>query len=181
MITKYKLFENRKETIVRHVEDGDFDAVKSFIDNGGDINKNYGIYEPIYLIIEAVYNEHYDIAKLLIYNGADVNVSDSDRTALHYAIDNSDYDMVKLLIDNGADIKKNTDDGDSPLLLTDSNWKLIKLLIEKGANPHVIDEFGYHFLDLSSDRNKIHSLVKEYFPKVFNDYLKLKKIKDFNL
>ena len=49
--------------------------------------------------------EHFDVAKVLIQNGADVNaVNESKETALHLASAKGHVDVVKVLIQNGADV-----------------------------------------------------------------------------
>jgi hypothetical protein len=57
-------------------------------------------------LLYAIFNEHNETAKKLIYFGADVNEFDKDgKTALMYASDNCNLEMVRLLIEKGADVE----------------------------------------------------------------------------
>ena len=53
-------------------------------------------------LIEAVYERHKDVVKLLLDNGADVNILDDiGSTAIFHSYD---VDITKMLIEHGADI-----------------------------------------------------------------------------
>lgn len=77
---------------------GDITTVRQILNT-----KNYNINEvinqttPLFVVVE---QGHYDIAKLLIQNPADVN--DVGIPPICVASSNGDYKMVKLLLDNGA-------------------------------------------------------------------------------
>jgi ankyrin repeat protein len=65
-------------------------------------NKKSGMTPLLY----AIFNEHNETAKKLIYFGADVNEVDNyEKTALMYASDNCNLDMIRLLINKGADVE----------------------------------------------------------------------------
>ena len=65
-------------------------------------NKKSGMTPLLY----AIFNEHNETAKKLIYFGADVNEVDKyGKTALMYASDNCNLDMIRLLINKGADVE----------------------------------------------------------------------------
>ena len=54
-------------------------------------------------LFEAVKNNDIEVAKILIKNGADVNIEDEDnRSLLHHAAMNGLTQMAKLLINEGA-------------------------------------------------------------------------------
>jgi uncharacterized protein len=55
------------------------------------------------LLMLAAYNDHYDLAKLLIENGADVNTADDVGSSALMGVSFKGYnDLVHLLIQNGA-------------------------------------------------------------------------------
>ena len=83
--------------------------------------------------------------KLLIENGADINLQDKDGdTALMWASNRSNKDVVEILIENGADINLKNKDGDTALILASNrrNQDIVELLIENGAilNININDE-----------------------------------------
>ena len=86
---------------------------------------------PLYL---AVYNEYYDVAKLLLENGADPNLRiDGQSTPMHAAAMTS-IEFVALLLKNGADINAVDEDGtplDAAIALRKHD--VIQYLKEHGA------------------------------------------------
>ena len=59
---------------------------------------------------------HVEIARLLLQNGAEVNVRDSlDRTPLHYAALFGHVDILHLLVENGADLEAQNNPGERAL------------------------------------------------------------------
>jgi len=60
---------------------------------------------------------HVEVTKLLLENGADINLPNSKnaRTALHYACKKGSLEMVEFLVDNGADVHCVDINGQTPL------------------------------------------------------------------
>jgi ankyrin repeat protein len=84
----------------------------------------------------AALNGDLEIIKLLISNGADVNVADdSGKTPLHFASRQGHTDVVELLIENYAIVKFISDDNSTPLheAACFSHVKTAELLMIKGA------------------------------------------------
>lgn len=77
---------------------GYISQVESFIKNGADVNARNGS-----ALEHACHKGNYDIAKLLIDNGADVK----NNNALMHAYKNNYPHIIKLLLDNGSYIYKN--------------------------------------------------------------------------
>jgi ankyrin repeat protein len=86
--------------------------------------------------------------------------------------------ITKILIENGANINYITNKNETALLIS-TNINNTILLIENGANWNIEDSFGDTFLDILSIENK--NLIINKFPKLYENYLMLKKIKDFNI
>ncbi len=80
---------------------------------------------------------HYDIVKMLIEAGADVNVTIAlaNTTPLYWAISNKHSETAKLLISKGADVNIEDERGTSPLLLAvyRNELELVQILIDKKA------------------------------------------------
>ncbi len=87
----------------------DITTINVLIRNGMDINDTFG-YNAL---ISAIMENHYEITKLLLENGANINyhgfmTKDSDKyywTPLIYAVHYDYRDIVKLLLEFGADVK----------------------------------------------------------------------------
>jgi ankyrin repeat protein len=64
----------------------------------------------------ALSNGEYEIAKLLIEKGANVNSTQSDgSTPLHLAIYSIKYEIIELLVQKGADLNSKDEYGSTPL------------------------------------------------------------------
>lgn len=93
-------------------------------------------------LVKALKMNHYDVAKLLIENGADPNVTDPSTglPAILLAAKNKKLDLMQLFIAKGADVNLSHKDGFTAL--SDAAFfgriKLAKLLLENGANPNAI-------------------------------------------
>lgn len=73
-------------------------------------------------LMAAVEDDHYDVCKILLENGADINLQRADtRTALILAIENKCIEIGKMLVEAGADLKieyKMWRSNDAPCLTT---------------------------------------------------------------
>lgn len=85
-------------------------------------------------LVEAVKDSDVKEVKLLIQEGADVNLKiKEDFTALMFAVNFGLTDIVKLLIENGADVEVKTKQGITALMLSE-NKEISKLLRENGVS-----------------------------------------------
>jgi ankyrin repeat protein len=96
--------------------DGDLKTVESLLKDHPDLvsskDEKYG-QTPLHI---AAFNDHLDVAKLLLANKADVNTkANNGSTALHLAAAKGNKDMVELLLASKADINAVDNDGWSPL------------------------------------------------------------------
>jgi ankyrin repeat protein len=112
----------------------------------------------------------YDIARLLINYGVDVNSKDDDlRTPLHQAAEFGIPEVTKLLLNNGADVNVKDDLRGTPLLYAvrqNGNLGIIKLLLEHGADVNAETPYGTP-LTIAKDDNdtKMVKLLLEYGAK----------------
>ncbi|HQP04294.1 MAG TPA: ankyrin repeat domain-containing protein [Bacteroidales bacterium] len=116
---------------------------------GGDERKKES-YSPLHFAVEN--NNGYEIVKLLIENGANVNAKISKNvresagfTPLHIAIKCiGNSKIVKLLIDNGADVNATTKTGETSLHIAveKSDFRITQLLIDNGAKINVKNKYN---------------------------------------
>lgn len=137
---------------------------KEFIDI---LNNNKNILEDIinirdemntYLISYAILYNQIDIIKILIENGAKIDILDSDeRTILYIPIKYKYDDISDYLIDvnnnnlgiNILDIKDKNNNTAINYALETKNIKIIKKILEAGGNLYTLNSAGYNILHLS--------------------------------
>jgi len=117
MASEEMAIEQGKPTIslYRAAEDGDVAQVKRHLEAGCDVNtRDRDKMAPLH---HAAFNGHKEVVKLLLANGADVNVrgQEGDITPLHLAAIRSDREMGLFLIENGADVQAEDKYGRKPL------------------------------------------------------------------
>jgi hypothetical protein len=101
-------------------------------------------------LIDACNNDNFEVVKLLIEHGANVNEKDNNgKTPLLIACRWNNYDIVKILLEHRANIDVIDNDGNTPIMDSyygfkiERNWiNVIKLLISKGANINSKDRYG---------------------------------------
>ena len=95
-----------------------------------------GTVDGITPLMAAAKNNHYEIARLLIEKGADVNrVGHNDATALIYAVQSNNPAIVDLLIASKADVDAQLKDRRSPLMIASriGNISIIDSLLKAHA------------------------------------------------
>lgn len=124
------------------IESGDYVSVAKAIKDGADVNyqgkdDSEGMYAEFAPINIAVVKNQYDIAELLLKNGANPNIYYSRGISpLIDAVLKHNLDMVKLLIKYKADLDQTDGYGQTPLIFAskEGNLKIVKILVENGAN-----------------------------------------------
>jgi len=114
---------------------GDLAKVKSFIEEGTDVNaKDKFGRTPLYRVLRVDTN---DLAEFLIAKGADVNAKDNKgQTPLHRVCFCGQKDVAELLIAKGADVNAKDNEGVTPLHLgcLGGQKDMAELLIANGSN-----------------------------------------------
>ena len=140
------------------------EAVQLLLDHDADVNaQRDDLWTPLQL---AVNNGELWVARILLANGANANLQNSDGQApLHLLsrrqtskseVDGSDIAM--LLLEHGAKVDENDKDNATPLHLACYNQKLkiIRLLLDFGANADAENNRGETPLQLALTRRGQH-------------------------
>lgn len=138
--------------------------------------------EEITPIMIAAKINNYDVAKVLIENGADLNrkrdisyeidtseseiekAEDTTRSILAYAIENDNLELAKLLIENGAKLDIDYNGKNLLMLAAKSNSiECMKLLMSKGIKVNQKDKKGKTaiFYAIESDSLDVFKLLME--------------------
>ncbi|NHN26642.1 hypothetical protein FIA58_013230 [Flavobacterium jejuense] len=89
----------------------------------------------------------FDMVKILIQNGADVNLAADIFSPLSQAVMKNDIEIIELLLENGAD-----DLGNSlRCAIERDNIEVVQLLINNGANVNHFEEYNCSFLEFCNE------------------------------
>ncbi|KAF5491713.1 Ankyrin-3 [Colletotrichum siamense] len=105
-----------------------------------------------YPIVAAADKGHTKIVKLLVANGADVNLKDPfDRTALHMAASGGYIEIVQLLLDANAEVNAMTAEYETSLgwACSSGHLKVVRLLLDRGAVMNPPDGMSVNVLQLA--------------------------------
>lgn len=95
---------------------GHFDLAQELLEKGADPNIAANNQFKVAPIHSACATSNFEMAALLIQNGADVNAKQMlDVTPMHSAAHNGQTELVQLLFDNKADIHAKMENGQTPL------------------------------------------------------------------
>lgn len=125
------------------VGQGQTSRVEALLKSGANVNTLHPLWRltPVQVAAEI----DYDMVKLLVARGAEVNVADVDGiTPLIRAVVRRDPRMVKLLLDSGAQINVKDHRGHTALTHATlrSDADTLKLLIAQGAEVDVVTAMG---------------------------------------
>jgi ankyrin repeat protein len=166
------------EEFAKAIKEEDIENIQHDIKSGVDINERLPgmTHKPIHV---AVNTGNLDIVKLLLDNGASINMKDTDGyTPLHHAANRKKLedpnsmeinakliDIVNLLIDRGANLNVDSISDDTPLDLAARNGDLemVDLLINRGANL-LYSEKALHYASEKGHLPMVKYLVKRGYP-----------------
>ena len=109
----------------------------------------------------ALHKRHFDIAELLFWHGATMDVRGYERrTLLHAASAGGLIDVVQWLLDHGADVNSVQDGLSTPLSLAAANGHLdvAQMLLMCGANPNAASDDGQTPLHQASENGHLEIL-----------------------
>jgi ankyrin repeat protein len=122
--------------------DDDYNVARSALDAGAELEFSHGSenMRSETVLIMAVMEGNYDMAKRLIDFGDRIDATDSEgHTPLLIACDDGHYDISKLLIDNGSDVNYQGEYKCKPLTF---EWSqdITDLLVSHGATHYETDD-----------------------------------------
>ena len=160
----------------RSAENGSYELIKFFADNGTDIHlKTKNGSNCLHI---AALSGHLNLSKRLVnkHNFDAHLANDEGWTAIHFSAGHGSYDLFKFLSDKGTDISLKTKDGVNCLHIAAFNEhsNLCKTLINKhNFDVHMTDNWGFTALHSSAQIGN-YELVKLFADKGANIFLKTK-------
>ncbi len=169
--------------LLGQVNSGDIEAVKEFLDQGGNVNlQDEPGMTPLHHAVNSDWKgKNFEMIKLLIDRGANAKaIDDTHHTPLHMA---SNKETAELLMDAGADVNAKTKHtGETSLYAAARNaaqghsksydiyLALAKVLIDKGADPNVKLKSGSMIEDNEPHRAKagetaLHAVSRSFSQK----------------
>ena len=132
-------------TLFAAVNNNTAEAVKAIIETGIDVNTVGHKKSGFTALMQASALGKFDMFKILIDAGADVNAKDNKgATALIRASWEGNLELAELLLKHGADVNARNDDGCTALMFAafDGHPKIAEVLIAYGANKNLRDKNG---------------------------------------
>lgn len=150
---------------------GNSKMIQMLLDNGAKPMINTGelfmgeLVDPVTPLCVAMSNYKIDAARILVMNGADVNIADSEGdTPLHSAASGGFMEMAQLLIDHGANVNAETPGYHwTPLQAAGfmGHKDMMDLLISHGADVNVRNWSGKTAMDMFEQYEKNQKYKRE--------------------
>lgn len=164
--------------------DINIEIIHLLIKNGANVN--FCCDNGTTILMEAMKRINgFELAKILVANGADVNHKDKNQNSCIFHLDGeyhvAEYlldDILRLLLDNGADINAKNNMGMTPLMhyALKGEDRLVKILLENGADINAKSEMTA--FDLAGS-DEIKNLIKS--TKNNNPQKLVKLLKNFTI
>lgn len=151
--------EDKNVDLIKRVQAGDLNEVKSLIESGVDINAKDTFGYTALICASAC--GHIEMLQLLIENGAAIK-SDSASVAFIKATALRHVDVVKLFIEKGIDINGVDSVGTTALMeaVVYGYAEIVKLLLDNGADVHATNNNDQTALSLTTTKKKHSEIVR---------------------
>lgn len=132
-------YSTMDDKICQAIVEGQLQTVIELISKGKNVNA-FDFASGNWALFLAVSSNNFEISKLLVDAGADVNIAGialmKDCSALQVAVESNNLDITKLLLDAGATVSPAHCREDHLLLhaIESNNFDISKLLIDDGSN-----------------------------------------------
>lgn len=172
-----------ENALFKAIESANAEAVSAALSNGASVNEiaESGA-SPLYA---AVINQHYDIAKILINQGADIDYANPNAigaSPLMIAASRPNIDLVELLLDGGADIDK-VDVNNDPAI----NWAayygytdVVEFLLARGARTDFDGHGTPRQIAIRRGHQDLVALLSDYVP-TDDDRVLIQAVEEENL
>ncbi len=119
---------------------GNVEAVEHLLALGADVNQqNYNTRDTA--VLRSVYMGHDEITRLLVYDNADLNLSNNyHQTPMSLAVDKKNYELINLFLQNG--VKAGLDANTLFRASTQKNLVGVLGMLKGGVNPNVKNAQG---------------------------------------
>lgn len=146
---------NVQQAFHEAIQNDDIENARRMIAAGADVNAPYDEYENR-SFLDACYSGNFDLVKMLVEAGADVDLPDSSGTVpLVRAIVSwhETDEVVKYLIECGANVNACAGETWTPLeaAVHENAADIVKLLLDAGANPQICSEKTEYSLVTAAD------------------------------
>jgi len=149
------------------VTNGRFDVVEYLLERGAI----YQLNEPAplgldFVCVAALEGGYFDIVKLLVQNGADIDAKYYGKTCLYQSVEREKTETVQKLIENGASTHMLFGADNHSLLhlaIQKKNYNIVQLLIVMNSDVNILNKKGYsplHYAVLEGQFN-ILKLLRE--------------------
>lgn len=138
------------------------DCVRILLDAGALVNPPLLLTSPLH---EAVFNDHWECAEMLIEAGADLHASDVHfGTPLHVASLKGHYKSAQILLRAGANVNAAKMHQTALHEALKQGWDtdFLQLLLEHGANVNYINNQGHTSKDLAPKHSKTWNLLTHW-------------------
>ncbi len=125
-------------------------------------------------LLEAAQNGNYEIAKILIDNGADIHKFVTTVNPIHDAARNGNTKVVQLLLNKGVDVNIKDKKGFTPLIWAAGSGKIetTKLLIKYGADVNAGEKGKTALFYVKRNRG----IKSESLPETYKKYEEIEKL-----